>query len=504
VEQLEVYVDARLSGNQARFVRRSCWPNARVALIAICNPPERGIHFGLFATSNIKPQEEITIGFDWKTNIKTEAMISSIRDETRPLTDVYPREALESMNSLATTVLGEVDCACHSSHCLFTRLQSALESLSPRRRPSTLDTMSPSHPHSDDHDVTSEMDDDGSSRPDSRGKPMSRDRTPSKDLLVDVNVAKTAREQRKIDHALALFAQMEEKRKPGPRKKSDATELERKPQGSVTAEPPKSATAKGVMAVKGRGMKRKSMSPSPGADRDSESAPSANASPKPGGRVPNRVKRSLKGRGNKKVRVLPPEESTGDEGLPKWVERRTISDSWQPIQMLWFKKYAEIMKEEFKKNVKQEVADEIEVMLGPQPETTPSSEPAARVQNSPPTENFALQALPTPMEDIQVSAPQAKAPLRNLHVKLPPRPFAPSEHNPVIASTPSTASLPQLTPITAGLPPVSPLTITTPSTPKVKLTLADYRARRASTMAHPSLPTPTETPSHPPPPPPAP
>src|SRR5579863_10130832 len=62
---LDIYVDARLYGNDARYVRRSCFPNARVALVCVPNPPERGIHFGLFAKKNIKTREEITIGHDW-------------------------------------------------------------------------------------------------------------------------------------------------------------------------------------------------------------------------------------------------------------------------------------------------------------------------------------------------------------------------------------------------------------------------------------------------------
>ena len=120
---LDIYVDARLSGNNARYVRRSCFPNARVALVCVSNPPERGIHFGLFATKNIKTREEITIGHDWNLSHKMEEMIASVREETKPLLEVYTPELLRSMSSYASTVLSDRDCACHDDHCIFTRLR---------------------------------------------------------------------------------------------------------------------------------------------------------------------------------------------------------------------------------------------------------------------------------------------------------------------------------------------------------------------------------------------
>src|SRR5271156_3565088 len=79
---LDLYVDARLYGNDARYVRRSCFPNARVALVFIPNGPERGIHFGLFSTRNIKTREEITIGHDWNPSNKIEEMIAGVQQET--------------------------------------------------------------------------------------------------------------------------------------------------------------------------------------------------------------------------------------------------------------------------------------------------------------------------------------------------------------------------------------------------------------------------------------
>jgi uncharacterized protein len=481
-DSLDLYVDARLYGNDARYVRRSCFPNARIALICVSNPAERGIHFGLFASKNIKPRDEITIGHEWNMSNKMEEMIASIREETRPLLEVYPAEMIRSMATYATTVLLNGDCACHDDHCTFIRLRKAFVSIpeSASRRNSTdpIDAMSIEEAPTEEE--PSDMEDD--SRPNSRGT-QNRDRTPSKDTVIDANAPKTAREQRKIDQAMARFAQMEEKEKEKTtekRKKSDVTEPDdsihkRRRQGSVTSET--RPVAQRVPSSKGRGVKRKSMSPSPGVDRVSESGTSLNESPKPGGRVPNRVKRSMKGRNepsHKKVRVQSPEEGedSQDSSLPKWVKRPTLSDSWTPPQMLWYKKYQEEEKRAHEQSLKE--SSEIQVEPGD----------TIEVRDAPPPE-----VLNPP-----VAPPTRTAP--NLHVAMPsPSLFArESEQSPLTSaapSQPSTSYFPSSN--TTSLPPASP--ISTPSTPKVKLSLADYRARRASGMATPSTPT-TSDPFH--------
>ncbi|XP_051930969.1 histone-lysine N-methyltransferase SETD5 isoform X1 [Hippocampus zosterae] len=61
---VEMCVDARTFGNDARFIRRSCTPNAEVRhMIA-----EGMIHLCIYAISQITKDTEVTIGFDYEFN----------------------------------------------------------------------------------------------------------------------------------------------------------------------------------------------------------------------------------------------------------------------------------------------------------------------------------------------------------------------------------------------------------------------------------------------------
>ncbi|XP_016129145.1 SET domain-containing protein 5 isoform X1 [Sinocyclocheilus grahami] len=60
--EVEICVDARTFGNDARFIRRSCTPNAEVRhMIA-----EGMIHLCIYAVAQISKDSEVTIGFDYE------------------------------------------------------------------------------------------------------------------------------------------------------------------------------------------------------------------------------------------------------------------------------------------------------------------------------------------------------------------------------------------------------------------------------------------------------
>lgn len=61
---VEMCVDARTFGNDARFIRRSCTPNAEVRHIIA----EGMIHLCIYAVSQITKDAEVTIGFDFEFN----------------------------------------------------------------------------------------------------------------------------------------------------------------------------------------------------------------------------------------------------------------------------------------------------------------------------------------------------------------------------------------------------------------------------------------------------
>ncbi|XP_076125263.1 histone-lysine N-methyltransferase SETD5 isoform X9 [Alosa pseudoharengus] len=61
---VEMCVDARTFGNDARFIRRSCTPNAEVRHMI----SEGMIHLCIYAVSQITKDSEVTIGFDYEFN----------------------------------------------------------------------------------------------------------------------------------------------------------------------------------------------------------------------------------------------------------------------------------------------------------------------------------------------------------------------------------------------------------------------------------------------------
>jgi len=67
LQSMEVCVDARKYGNNARFVRRSCKPNAEVRELFVSHQ----LRVGIFAREEISPDTEITIGYDfpWRESV---------------------------------------------------------------------------------------------------------------------------------------------------------------------------------------------------------------------------------------------------------------------------------------------------------------------------------------------------------------------------------------------------------------------------------------------------
>ncbi|KAF5309275.1 hypothetical protein D9611_015142 [Ephemerocybe angulata] len=63
-----VALDARMAGNESRFVRVGCRPNA-VLRPVLCGEPKEGddsgLKFGVFATQDLKENEEIVLGWEW-------------------------------------------------------------------------------------------------------------------------------------------------------------------------------------------------------------------------------------------------------------------------------------------------------------------------------------------------------------------------------------------------------------------------------------------------------
>ncbi|KAI8645787.1 hypothetical protein BD408DRAFT_360707 [Parasitella parasitica] len=64
---LDLCIDTRQFGNKARYIRRSCHPNAELRNVVLPQSREdKTIHLGLFARHAIEKGEEITISWNWQ------------------------------------------------------------------------------------------------------------------------------------------------------------------------------------------------------------------------------------------------------------------------------------------------------------------------------------------------------------------------------------------------------------------------------------------------------
>jgi hypothetical protein len=64
---LDLCIDTRQFGNKARYIRRSCHPNAELRNIVLPQSREdKTVHLGLFARHLIEKDQEVTISWNWQ------------------------------------------------------------------------------------------------------------------------------------------------------------------------------------------------------------------------------------------------------------------------------------------------------------------------------------------------------------------------------------------------------------------------------------------------------
>ncbi|CAO3574439.1 unnamed protein product [Mortierella alpina] len=119
--QLNLVVDARRCGNDARFVRRSCVPNTEVKSIVVPGVQDQTVHLGLFAKVPIAKGEEITLDWDWN---KEHSALQAIKPLSEKSKDGAARksqkEVRKAKHLVASTLLAQTDCACENKEtCLL-------------------------------------------------------------------------------------------------------------------------------------------------------------------------------------------------------------------------------------------------------------------------------------------------------------------------------------------------------------------------------------------------
>lgn len=243
---LPLYIDTRKEGSQARYVRRSCKPNA-VLDTYLSEGSE--YHFWLVSDRPIRANEQITIA--WEFNLQKDVarrwlQLLGLSDEAdkQPEFNEKETETYQSIAAWVHTILSEYGgCACDlGSDCAFVRFhqtyvarsqgkekgsknkkarKSKAGNVSPTSTGQATNSRAPSEGRADDG-----MDNDSAS---SRSKPPSRDMTPaprqgSFDTMGGVLTELTDRDKRKVQMVEDSFRRMEQQQPPRKKKRiSDGT-----------------------------------------------------------------------------------------------------------------------------------------------------------------------------------------------------------------------------------------------------------------------------------------
>ncbi|KAI0406227.1 hypothetical protein F4802DRAFT_606465 [Xylaria palmicola] len=238
---LPLYIDTRKEGSQARYVRRSCKPNATLDTY-LSDGPE--YHFWLVSDRPIRANEQITI--PWEFNLQKDVarrwlQLLGLSDDVDKQPEFNEKE-VETYQSIAIwvhTILSEYGgCACELTvDCAFARFhrtyisrsqgrekapkhkkarKSKASNVSPTSTGQATNSRAPSEGHAEDG-----VDNDSAS---SRSKPPSRDMTPaprqgSFDTL-GVLTELTDRDKRKVQMVEDSFRRMEQQQPPRKKKRT--------------------------------------------------------------------------------------------------------------------------------------------------------------------------------------------------------------------------------------------------------------------------------------------
>ncbi|GBC20234.2 histone-binding protein SET3 [Rhizophagus irregularis DAOM 181602=DAOM 197198] len=131
---LNLCVDARRVGTEARFIRRSCHPNAETRTIVVPGGDE--VHLGIFSKFEILKGKEITIGWDWESNhianslIQLQDSVSENDDDENTLA-----KKRDEIGKTTAAILRLTECACENKDdCIIYKMQNEGKTLSKSRK----------------------------------------------------------------------------------------------------------------------------------------------------------------------------------------------------------------------------------------------------------------------------------------------------------------------------------------------------------------------------------
>ncbi|RAL66454.1 hypothetical protein DID88_006144 [Monilinia fructigena] len=112
---LPLYIDTRDGGSQCRYVRRSCKANANLETYIVANTSE--YHFYLTCDSNLPPNEQITLPWDFKFLDKSrlDRALHLDGDDDR-VPDISESEYQSITNTISSVLSDHGGCACNAVH----------------------------------------------------------------------------------------------------------------------------------------------------------------------------------------------------------------------------------------------------------------------------------------------------------------------------------------------------------------------------------------------------
>jgi uncharacterized protein len=237
---LPLYIDTRREGSRARYVRRSCRPNAVLESYLL---GQSEYHFWIVSDRAIAANEQVTLPWDFRfpkqQNSRLMKLLGMLEDEGEVGSDIDDGE-LDTIREWLRLILSEYGgCACDlGSDCAFARfhryylnrIQVRLGAMKKRSRKPKTHTISPtSTGRATNSRAASEgrldevHENDGDSISGSgRSKPGSRDLTPARQGSFDtlgILTEPTDRDKRKVAMVEDSFRRMEQGHQAPPRKK---------------------------------------------------------------------------------------------------------------------------------------------------------------------------------------------------------------------------------------------------------------------------------------------
>ncbi|KAJ2048740.1 SET domain-containing protein 3, partial [Coemansia sp. S155-1] len=119
---IDLCVDARRQGSEARFVRRSCEANMGLKSIYVPGSGDSLIHLGLFTTRGVQADEELTVGWEWDDGELPAVARMSASDAE----DYLGRPEGRRMSKVWRQAFAGITCACGDLQCNVRRLFAML------------------------------------------------------------------------------------------------------------------------------------------------------------------------------------------------------------------------------------------------------------------------------------------------------------------------------------------------------------------------------------------